>query len=137
MDITFVDADTPDFDPLTYVRILVAIAKSDKDNGPPEFNYVRKQAERLSVDYESIFTQTDKEFALGKKDVSRLTALVILKDAIMLASMDRNFSLPERQRIYKYAENLDVSRNDVDALEVLVKDFHQLTDRWQQLVAMD
>jgi len=91
----------------------------------------------LGVDYEEIFAQTDKTFGFGKKDVSRLTALVILKDAIMLASMDRNFSLPERQRIYGYAENLDVSRNDVDALEALVKDFQQLTDRWQQLVAMD
>lgn len=137
MDITFVDADTPDFDSLTYVRILVAIAKSDKDNGPPEFNYIRRQAERLGMDYERIFTQTDKAFALGKQNVSRLTALVILKDAITLASMDGNFSLPERQRIYNYAENLDVSRSVVDALEAMVREFHQLTERWQQLVAMD
>jgi len=136
MDLTFVDADTPDFDSQTYVQILVAIAKSDKDNGPPEFNYVRKQAERLRVDYDDVFGQTEKTFEIGRTSVSRLTAMVILKDAIMLASMDRNFSLPERHRIYTYAEKLDISRNDVDALEQLVSDFRILTERWQQLVEM-
>ena len=116
MDIDFVNAETPDFNVETYVRMLIAIAKSDKDNGPPEFTYVRNKAVSLGVDYDDFLQNTDKNYSIDKRNVSRLTALMILKDAIILASLDRNFSLPERQRVYTYAENLDIPRKDVDEL---------------------
>lgn len=134
MDFNFVDADTRDFDPRTYVRILVAIAKADKDNGPPEFEYVRRQAERLGLDSEHFFRNTDKNFLIERQKATRLTAMVILKDAIVLASMDGNLSLPERVKIYTYAERLDISRSDVDELEKLVEESRQLNNRWQHLV---
>lgn len=134
MDLNFVDADTNDFDPRTYLSILVAIAKADKDNGPPEFNYVRRQAERLGLDSEQFFKNTDKTFLIGHQTVSRLTALVVLKDAIVLASLDGNLSLPERMKIYTYAERLDISRNDVDRLEHLLDAYRQLDDNWRKLV---
>jgi uncharacterized tellurite resistance protein B-like protein len=134
MDLNFVNADTQDFDPRTYLRILVAIAKADKENGPPEFEYVRRQAERLGFDGEHFFRNTDKRFLIDHQAVSRLTALVILKDAIALASLDGNLSLPERMKIYTYAERLDISRNDVDELEKLLAEYRQLDSRWQQMV---
>ena len=134
MHTNFVDADTADFDAQTYLRILVAIAKSDKENGPPEYDYVRRQAQSLGLDFDHFIATTDKSFSIGLQKVSRLTALVILHDAIALASMDRNFSLPERQRVYGYAEKLDISRTDVDALEELVQQYRQLNQRWETLV---
>jgi tellurite resistance protein len=133
MDLDFVNTDTKDFDPRTYVRILVAIAKADRENGPPEFEYVHRQAKRLGFDSEHFFRNTDKSFAIEKQNVNRLTALVILKDAIMLASMDGNFSLPERKKVYTYAEKLDIPRSDVDALEQLIGEYRQLYDRWTRL----
>ena len=135
MDLNFVNADTRDFDPRTYIKILIAIAKADRENGPPEFEYVRRQAERLGLDSEHFFRSTDKSFLLERQNVNRLTALVILKDAIMLASRDGNFSLPERMKIYTYAERLDIARNDVDALEKLIEEYRQLDRRWEKLVA--
>ena len=135
MDLNFVNTDTQDFDPRTYVRILVAIAKADKENGPAEFEYVRLQAEKLGLDSEHFFRNTDKTFLIERQKVTRLTALVILKDAIALASMDGNLSLPERMKIYTYAEKLDISRNDLDRLEKLIDEHRQLDRRWQQLVA--
>ncbi len=134
MNLNFVNADTLDFDPRTYVRILVAIAKADKGNGPPEFNYVRRQADRLGLDSEHFFRNTDKNFLLEKQKVSRLTAMVILKDAIMLASMDGNFSLPEKMKIYTYAEKLDVAQLDVDRLVDLIGEYRRLGREWKQLV---
>ena len=134
MDLNFVDADTQDFNPSTYLRILIAIAKADRDNGPPEFDYVHRQAERLGLDSSQFFKDTDKTFLIQSQAVSRLTALVILKDAIALASMDGNFSLSERMKIYAYAEKLDISRNDVDRLEQLLDEYRRLDDRWRQLV---
>lgn len=135
MDLNFVNVDTHDFDPRNYVRILVAIAKADKENGPPEFEYVRRQAERLGFDCEHFFRNTDKNFIPESRKVSRLTAMVILKDAIMLASMDGDLSLPERVKIYTYAEKLDVARSDVDQLEKLIGEYRQLDRQWTQLVS--
>ncbi|MBR9979781.1 MAG: hypothetical protein KFF50_02010 [Desulfatitalea sp.] len=135
MDLSFVDAQTPDFDVDTYVRILVSIAKSDKENGPRELAYIRRQAQRLGVDLDHYLQTTDKNFLIEKQKVSRLTALVILGDAIILASMDRNFSLPERQRVYTYAEKMDIARKDVDLLEALVARYRGLAEAWRQLVA--
>ena len=134
MDFSFVDASNRDFDPRTYLSILIAIAKSDKDNGPPEFEFVRKQADRLGLDYDFFFKHTDKSFLIDKQTISRLTALVVIKDAIMLASMDENFSLPEKQRVYEFAEKFDIARKDVDRIEALIRDYQQLQHRWGDLV---
>ena len=135
MALNFVEASTKEFDPRTYIQLLVAIAKADKDNGPPEFNYVRRQADHLGLDSDYYFKNTEKDFFIKKQKVSRLTALVILKDAIVLASMDGNFSLPERERIYSYAERLDIPRSDVDQLEQLIIDYRKLDETWNRLVA--
>ena len=135
MDFDAVTADTPDFDPQTYVRILIAIAKADKDNGTPEYRYVRQKAQALAMDFDHFWEATEKDFKIEKLAVSRLTALTILKDTIVLASMDRNFSLPERQRVYAYAEKLDIPRKDVDELEKLVDAYRRLNQQWRSLVA--
>ena len=134
MDFDFFNIDSSEFDIETYIRMLIAIAKADKDNGPAEFNYVRKKALALGVDYDLFLETTDKDYQLTKKRVSRLTAFMILTDAIVLASMDRNFSLPERQRVYAYAQNLDIPRKDVDELETIVQGFRRLNRQWQSLV---
>ena len=134
MDFSFVDADNRDFDPRTYLSILMAIAKADKDNGPPEFAYVRKQADGLGLDYDYFFSHIDKSYRIDKQTISRLTGLIVIKDAILLASMDGNFSLPEKQRVYGYAEKLDIPRKDVDQIEDMLQAHRQLTGRWQVLV---
>ena len=134
MDFNFVDASNRDFDPRTYLSILIAIAKADKDNGPPEFNFVRRQADRLGLDYDYFFKHTDKSFLIDKQTLSRLTALIVIKDAILLASMDGNFSLPEKQRVYAYAEKLDIARKDVDEIETMVRIYRDLDRRWNALV---
>lgn len=123
------------FDRETYVKMLITIARADKDNGPPEYRYIRRQAIQMGVNYEKILHSTDKDFNIGTHKVSRLTALRVIKDAIVIASMDGNFSLPEKQKVYTYAEKLDIPRTDVDELEVLVGDLKALDQRWKDLVA--
>ena len=135
MEIAFVDKDSTDFDSETYIKVLIAIAKADKDNGPLEFEYIRKQAQRLGVDYKQFLASTEKAFEINKQRVSRITALLILKDAIMIASMDRNFSLPEREKVYTFAGKLDISRNDVDYLEDCLNEYRTLCEKWDGLLA--
>ena len=123
------------FDRETYVKMLIAIARADKENGPPEYRFIRKQAIQMGVNYEKVLRETDPNFDIGTHKVSRLTAMRVLKDAIMIASMDGNFSLPEKQKVYTYAEKLDIPRTDVDQLEILVGELRSLDQRWKDLVA--
>jgi hypothetical protein len=134
MDFNFVDSDSTDFDSETYIKILIAIAKADKDNGPPEFEYIRQQAQRVGVDYNRFLASTEKTFDINKQRVSRLTALVVLRDALGIASMDRNFSLPEREKVYTFAAKLDISRNDMNYLEECLKEYRALCEKWDGLV---
>ena len=127
--------DSTDFDSETYIKVLIAIAKTDKDNGPSEFEYIRKKAQRLGVDYDQFLAPTEKAFEIHKQRVSRTTALLILKDAIMIASMDRNFSLPEREKVYTFAGKLDISRKDVDYLDDCLNEYRTLCEKWDGLVA--
>jgi uncharacterized tellurite resistance protein B-like protein len=123
------------FDRETYVKMLITIARADKENGPPEYRFIRRQAIQMGVNYEKVLRETDPDFDIGTHSVSRLTAMRVLKDAIMIASMDGNFTLPEKQKIYTYAERLDIPRTDVDTLEVLVGELKALDERWKELVA--
>lgn len=129
------EKSTAVFDRETYVKILITIARADKENDLPEYRFIRKQAIQLGVNYEQALRDTDKDFEIGTQKVSRLTALRVLKDTIMIASMDGNFSLPEKQKIYTYAEKLDIPRTDVDELEILVGQLKDLDLRWKELVA--
>ena len=123
------------FDRETYVKMLIAIARADKHNSLPEYRFIRKQAIQLDVNYEQVLKDTDRDFEMGTQKVSRLTALRVLKDAIMIASMDGNFTLPEKQKLYTYAEKLDIPRTDVDDLETLVGQLKELDQRWKKLVS--
>ena len=123
------------FDRETYLKLLITIARADKENGPKEYAYIRKQAIHLGVDYEKTLAKTDETLEIGNPDVSRLTALQVLKDAIIIASMDGNFTLFEKQKVYTYAEKLNIPRTDVDSLEEFVEQTRVLEKRWQELVA--
>jgi uncharacterized tellurite resistance protein B-like protein len=137
MDLSFVSVDTTDFNAKMYIQILIAIAKADPENSLPEFEFVRRQARHLGLNYDDYMETTDKSFSIEKQKVTRSTALAILKDAILLASLDSNFSLPEKQRIYTYAEKLDIARKDVDTLEILIDEYRKLNRRWQQLIDLN
>lgn len=137
MDINYADANTFDFDSRLYLKILVAIAKSDPENGEPEFNYIKRQALRLGLDIDEYWASTEKGFLTGRIKVSRLTALVIIKDSLVLATMDGSFSLGEKEHIYSYAESFDIPRTDVDQLESLLKESGVLKKKWEALVNVD
>jgi hypothetical protein len=134
MEIRFGDPQSSEFDPELYVKILIAIAKADPYNGRPEFAFICRQALALEVDFAYWAKRIDKGFDIESTTVSRATALAVLRDCIHLASMDRNFTLAEKERIYTYAAKLDVPRSDLDRLERWVADCRELEDRWNALI---
>jgi hypothetical protein len=134
MEIRFTDTQRSEFDPELYVKILIAIAKADPDNGRPEFAFINRQARALGIDFGRWFKQIDKGFAIEAINVSRATAMAVLRDCIQLASMDRNFTLAEKERVYTYAAKLDVPRSDLDRLERFVADCHELENQWDSLI---
>ena len=135
MAISFVDSDNKEFDPALYIQVLVAVAKADKNNGPREFKYVKNQARRLGIDFKKVWNATDKTFSISNRRISRFTALLIIRDCVLLASMDENFSLAERKNVYIYAEKLDITRSDVDSIIEWINDSKRLENRWNKLVS--
>jgi len=137
MEVSFVDLNNEDFDPQLYIQVLIAVAKADKDNGPKEFEYVKTQASRFGIDFAEVWNTTDKTFVLSGRGVSRFTAMVIIKDCIVLASIDKNFSLAEREKVYTYAAKLDIPRSNVDYIAEWLNDCSLLEDRWNKLMSGD
>lgn len=140
MEIRFGDPQRSEFDPELYIKILIAIAKADPSNGKPEFAFIGRQARALGVDFGRWLKQIDKGFAIETTNVSRATAMAILRDCIHLASMDRNFTLAEKERVYTYAAKLDIARSDLDRLERWLAACHELENQWNALIrdpAMD
>ncbi|MDY6880415.1 MAG: hypothetical protein V2J25_02450 [Desulfatiglans sp.] len=137
MEAGFIDLNHEDFDPQLYIQVLIAVAKADKDNGPREFRYIKTRAHRLGIDFDEVWSGTDKTFVFSGGKVSRLTAMHIIKDCIVLASMDKNFSLAEREKIYTYAAKLDIPRSNVDSIVEWLNDYSLLEEKWNKLVSGD
>lgn len=135
MDINFVSRDDSHFEPELYIKILIAICKADKNNGHPEYAYVRTQAKALSIDFDKFWKTVDKTFSIKQIKVSRLTALIIIKDCLQLATLDRNLSLGEKERIYTYAKTFNIPRFDVDYLEKWLCECRILQEKWDKLLS--
>jgi len=134
MRFDFSESNCADFDSEQYLRILVAIAKSDPFNGSPEIDYVRSQAERLGLDFFQFWNSTEKDLFIERVKVSHTTAMLILKDCIWIATLDGNFTLNEKELVYRYAERLDVPRSEVDALEEWLDEYRRLSKKWNALI---
>lgn len=134
MDITFTDNAPNELEPELYIRILIAVTKADRNNAEPEINHVREQARLLGVNFAQLWQETDKTFDIGKQPASRTTAMLALKDCITIASMDGNFTLAEKERVYNYASKLDIPRRDVDLLEEWLDEYRALKRKWKRLI---
>jgi hypothetical protein len=49
--------------------------------------------------------------------------------------MDRNFSLPEREKIYTFAAKMNISLRDLEHLEEWIREYRALRQKWNELVA--
>jgi hypothetical protein len=134
MSNNFMEVYQEGFDSELYIKILIAITKADKNNGRPEVEFVKSKAMALGLDFEALWLDTEKSFAIRKARVSRLTAFVILKDCIMLASLDKNYTLDEKEKVFTYAEKLDIPRSDVVEIANWLGEYNALMGRWNQLV---
>ncbi len=134
MNIEFVDQNRKDFDPELYIRILISILKADRENGIVEFDFVKRRADYLSLDMSEFWDTTEKNFSVASMAISRFTALSIIKDCVFLASLDGSYSLGEKEKVYSYAEKMDITRTDVDKLEEFVNNYKQLHAKWELLV---
>ena len=89
----------------------------------------------MGIDFAQVWDTTHKTFLISGKEVSRLTAVVIIKDCILLASLDKNFSLAERDKVYAYAAKLDITRSDVDYIVEWLGHYDTLEKKWNRLYA--
>jgi hypothetical protein len=118
-----------------YLRILISVAKSDPENGPKELAFIKHRAVQLGLDAQSLWASTDRHFSIPPRQVSRRTALVAIKDCIHMASLNHDFALFEKSKIYELAEKIGIPRSDVERVRQWVESLLRLHAEWDQIVS--
>lgn len=121
----------------SYLRILISVAKSDPKNGPQELAFIKHRADQLGLDGQSLWADTDPHFTIEPKQISRHTALMAIKDCIHLASIDHDYALFEKAKIYELAETMGVPRRDLERIRQWVKQLLRLHAEWDQIVSQE
>ncbi len=121
-----------DFDPAFYIQVLVTLAHID-GLLPIERAYVTAKAELLGVSVD--WSPGDGEWAPIPSSVSELTRRVIVRDCVVLASVDGDFSDSERGTVHRIAEWLQVDESACDGIEDWLRRYWELMDESEALLS--
>lgn len=122
------------FDAEVYVRALVAVAQTDGVRDE-ERAFITDHAGALGVPVPDFETRIDVgTVGAGTSDVTRR---MIVRDCIVLAALDGDFSSAERERIKDIAGHLGVSPAMAQKLEAWVTKYAEVVEEGQQLLASE
>jgi len=121
-----------DFDPAAYIQALVVLAHTD-GLLPIEKTYVNAKAELLGVNVD--WSVGDGEWSPIPTSVSEMTRRVIVRDCVMLASVDGNFSDGERETVHRIAAWLEVDESACDGIEDWLRRYWELMDEAEALLS--
>ena len=120
------------FDAEVYVRALVAVAQTDG---------VRDEERAFITDHAAALGVTPPDFeqnvdvaTLGK-GTPEVTRRMIVRDCIVLASMDGDYTATERERIRDIARQLGVDSDVVAKLEAWITKYSDVLGEGQRLLA--
>jgi uncharacterized membrane protein YebE (DUF533 family) len=121
-----------DFDPATYVQALVALAHID-GLFDIERDYVDAKAQLLGVTPDWSAVSADLQ-PIGA-EVSELTRRVVIRDCIVLASVDGEYSDAERAVVHRIAQWLEVDEAACDRIEDWLRRYWELLDESEALLS--
>lgn len=109
-----------------YLRTVIAVATSDGQVDDRERDYIDEQAMQLDVEVDKQkklwdHPDSDLEF-LNNIEMARIKRLAIIRDCIIVGSLDGYFDIFERQEVNRIAEILKLDDSDVEEVEEWVKD---------------
>lgn len=120
-----------------YLKVLASLAHHDDGRVDDlERRFIQIQAELLGVDVEPYFASAWDWDELGQQavQISRKTALWIVRDGIALGYINGELSREQRQSLYSLAGRLGLTSADVDAVESWLRDYWALLERGNRLL---
>lgn len=123
-----------DFDPRTYLRLLVAQSHLDGLK-PEERNYIQARATVLGLDPEGLLAEPLTELPPVPETVSETTRRVIVRDCILLGCIDGDYSEMERAHVHRVAKWLSVDLDAVDRIEDWLRRYWDLMEESEALLS--
>ncbi|MCA9641034.1 MAG: hypothetical protein H6718_06730 [Polyangiaceae bacterium] len=120
-----------DFDGPTYLNALIAVAQVDGVK-PEEEAFINGQAEAMGLPLPDLATPAD---VAASAVASTVTKRIIVRDCIVLASVDGSYTENERKRIFDVARHLDVSDALVERMERWVTDYTRILEEGQAILS--
>jgi len=126
----------PDIQTKPYLQALLTVARVD-GLLPVELEYIRDQAEVLGHDLDALMEEDS--LALGElgRGCNDLTKKAILRDCILLACIDNDFSDQERTKIAEICKILDLDVSLVSRFEDWLQRYDALLKEGARLMGRD
>jgi len=120
------------FDAEAYLQALVAVAQTNgvKDE---EVEFIKHQAESLGI--AAVDFDQPVDLTAIAKTASSVTCRIILRDCIVVAAADGDFTDSERERINEIAGCLGVDLEVVGKLESWMQRYSDVLKEGQELIA--
>lgn len=125
---------TENFDAVSYLQTLIAVAMSEGGMKPEEINYIELQAKLLNLDLDHMLDRPQLDLKKIAPKLSGKTKRVIIRDCITLAHMDRDYAAAERLRILGVANDLGLESKVVEQMEAWLKQYWSLLDQGERLL---
>jgi len=119
-----------------YIRALVAIARID-GLIPVEVSYVELQADLHQVNSLDIWDDHEPPAASELRSLSAVAKKMLIRDAIALAHIDKNYSDNEHKSILEYANIIGLSEDVTLKITDWLNRYWQIIDEGSQLFGDD
>ena len=131
-----IDSSMPlldDFDATTYIRALITVVKMDGIK-PIERQYVEARAALLGVETGALWDEDLTDLPPIPDDVSLVTRRVVVRDCILMACIDDDYTDRERERVHQIAAWLSVDVETCDRFEDWFARYFDMMDEQEALL---
>ena len=126
-----------EFDQQEYLKTLIILAKADKKITAEERSFIEAQAILLNVDITPYWETTgDNLSVLDPARTSRVTKMVILRDAIALGHIDGDYAQSEKELVLEVAKRLLLTEADIDVMENWLKKYWAVIEEGKKLIGL-
>jgi len=122
-----------DFDAETYLRVLILVVKVHGIE-PVERSFVESRARILGAEHEHLWDETIEELPPLPEGMSDMTRRVVLRDCVLIACLDGEYSDTERAWIHRICDWLGLSHTTADLFEDWFHRYFDLIDEQEALL---
>jgi hypothetical protein len=122
-----------DFDAETYLRVLIIVVKVHGVE-PVERDFVESRARILGVDPSHLWDEALTELPPLPEGMGDMTRRVVLRDCILIACIDGDFTDTERAWTHRIRDWLGLSAETADLFEDWFRRYFDLMDEQEALL---